>query len=140
MTLLDAELLDRERELEMLRGCVAAAVAGSGQFVVIEGPAGIGKTRLLYAVRDEALRAGMRPVTARSSELEREFGHGVVRQLFEPILADHTGGALDGSSGGAERGDLLSGAAAQAGSLFEQVDAARDGEAAVTSFATLHGL
>ena len=39
------QLLEREPALGALRADVAAAQAGSGGMVLIEGPAGIGKTR-----------------------------------------------------------------------------------------------
>ena len=132
MTAQNDQLLERERELEMLREFVQAAVQGSGRLVVIEGPAGIGKTRLLNAARDEAARAGMRWVAGRGSELEREFGHGVVRQLFESVLVNHDAEV---------RAELLSGSAGQAAALFSQVHPVGGGSSASdTSFATLHGL
>jgi predicted ATPase len=55
--------------------------------VLIEGPAGIGKTRLLAAARERGAR-GMTVLTARCSELEREFSFGAIRQLFEPVARD----------------------------------------------------
>ena len=67
------ELLERARE-------------GEGRLVLLEGPAGIGKTRLLQAARDSAQEAGMRVLTARATELERDFPFALVRQLFEPVL------------------------------------------------------
>jgi DNA-binding CsgD family transcriptional regulator len=54
--------------------------------VLIEGPAGIGKTALLAAVRSQAHGAGMVVARARGTELESGFAFGVVRQLFEPLL------------------------------------------------------
>ena len=44
----------------------------------------------------------MRVVHARGTELERDFAFGVVRQLFEPALAE---------ASESERADLLDGAA-----------------------------
>jgi len=37
-------LLERERELQLLERCVADAELARGALVVIDGPAGIGKT------------------------------------------------------------------------------------------------
>ena len=125
----DPVLFEREGELQTLGMQITAACRGTGQLVTVEGAAGIGKTRLLAAARAQAEQAGMRVLVARGSELEREFAHGVVRQLFEPLFVN---------ADKAERNDLLAGAAEPAAVLFQQVDAAsadRD-----TSFALLHGL
>ncbi len=54
--------------------------------MVLEGPAGIGKTRLLTEGRRLAREAGVRVLVARASELEGELAFGVVRQLFEPAI------------------------------------------------------
>ena len=54
---------------------------------MVEGPAGIGKTVLLAAARNEAGESGFRVLRARGAELEREFPFGVVRQLVEPLVA-----------------------------------------------------
>ncbi|MCA1670741.1 MAG: AAA family ATPase, partial [Actinobacteria bacterium] len=124
----DFELLERERELRVLSALIDDACQGAGQLAVVEGAAGIGKTRLLAAARAEGERAGMRVLGGRGSELEREFAHGMVRQLFEPALA---------SAGCSGRAELLAGAAGQASALFDNADGA---DVAGASFATLHGL
>jgi predicted ATPase len=46
--------LGRERELALLRSVVADVVAGRGRIVVLSGPAGIGKTRLVSELRSLA--------------------------------------------------------------------------------------
>ena len=51
-------LVGRDREVETLRAAVAAAAAGHGQVVLIEGEAGIGKTRLVGTTREHAQTAG----------------------------------------------------------------------------------
>ena len=83
-------LLERDRELESLRAALAEAVGGEGRLALVEGPAGIGKSRLLAELRGRARRRTMRVLAARGSELEREFPFGVVRQLFEPPSATRT--------------------------------------------------
>ena len=100
-----ATLLEREAELAALRAMIEVARGGNGRLVVIEGNAGIGKTRLVAEARQLALQGGMRVLSARGGELEHEFSYGVVRQLFEPTLALGTP---------EEREELLSGAAALA--------------------------
>src|SRR6516225_11588396 len=78
------QLLDRDAELARIDELIAAAVAGEGGFLVIEGRSGIGKTSLLAELRRRAQRAGMSVCAARGSELEDDFAFGVARQLFEP--------------------------------------------------------
>jgi DNA-binding CsgD family transcriptional regulator len=92
-------LLDRRAELDALRAAAAGAARGSGRAVVVEGPAGIGKTALVAAARALALDAGLRPLAARGSEIERAFGFGVVRQLLEPsVEAEAASRAFTGSA------------------------------------------
>jgi DNA-binding CsgD family transcriptional regulator len=100
----DDPLLERERELGELRALVASARAGHGRLVLLEGPPGIGKTRLLERAREHARGEGMTVLSARPTELDRDFPLGVVRQLFEPLLA-----AADPD----RRASLLHGAAAR---------------------------
>src|SRR2546422_468827 len=104
-----SDLLEREGELAQLGALVGAAREGAGRLVLVEGGAGIGKTRLLAAARQRGEEAGMEVLHARGGELEREFPFGIVRQLFEPALA---------RGGKAERRDVLSGAAGLASPLF----------------------
>ena len=82
------DLLERDTELAMLRATAAAAAAGDGRVALITGPAGVGKTRLLKEVRVAGLGDDGQTLFARAGELEREYPFGVVRQLFEPLLAD----------------------------------------------------
>ncbi|HEV2775578.1 MAG TPA: AAA family ATPase, partial [Solirubrobacteraceae bacterium] len=82
-----AGLLERDGEIERLEQAIAAAVEEAGSVVAVEGEAGIGKTSLLTHASRMACDGGMRTLRARGGELEREFAHGVVRQLFEGALA-----------------------------------------------------
>jgi DNA-binding SARP family transcriptional activator/tetratricopeptide (TPR) repeat protein len=119
------DLMDRDREVVEVRSCLADAVGGQGRLVLLEGPAGIGKTRLLAETRRLADSQGARLLGARGSQLEKQFGFGVVRQLFEPVLGDET-----------VRSQLLTGSAASAAGVF----GAAEPERADGSFAVLHGL
>jgi DNA-binding CsgD family transcriptional regulator len=78
-----AGLLERAAELAALSAAVDATAAGESGVVMVEGPAGIGKTELLRAAVRLAGEAGVLPLTARGGELESEIGLGVVRQLLE---------------------------------------------------------
>jgi hypothetical protein len=79
-------LLERERETELLARALADARSGRGAAVLVEGAAGIGKTRLLDFARREGHARGVEMLSARGMELERNFGWGIVRQLFERWL------------------------------------------------------
>jgi DNA-binding CsgD family transcriptional regulator len=127
-------LLERGRELAQIEAALSEARTGRGRFLVIEGPAGIGKTALLAAVRTVATDSDMRVLRSRGTELERDFAFGVVRQLFEPPLAD----ASD-----AERRDLLQAGAGVAAGLLAFPGAPAEAAASSgvdPSFAILHGL
>jgi len=129
------ELLERSAELERIESALAEARSGRGRFVVIEGPAGIGKTALLAAVRTAAADGRMRMLRSRGTELEGDFAFGVVRQLFEPPLA---------AASELERADLLEGPPGVAAGLLglpgapvaDRPPASR----VEPSFAVLHGL
>src|ERR1700712_5794920 len=101
------DLVERESDLGALAELLDGLIDGRSRAVLIEGPAGIGKSRLLGALRDGARSRGIRALAARGSELEREFPFGVIRQLFEPAVAE-AGGEV-----------AFAGAAASALSVFE---------------------
>jgi class 3 adenylate cyclase/DNA-binding CsgD family transcriptional regulator len=125
-------LLEREGELAALHAYVDSASSGAGRLIAIEGRAGMGKTRLLAEARTIATKAGVTVLSARAGELEQEFAYGIVRQLFEPVLAAAT---TD------ERAELLGGAAALAQPLFDDVQlTGADEDDTDVSFAMLHGL
>src|SRR3954469_4200311 len=96
------DLLERELELAAVDPLLEEARGGHGRVLVIEGPPGIGRSRLLREVASRATAAGMGVARARGSELERDFPFGVPRQLFEPHVA-----AVSDS----DRAALLAGAA-----------------------------
>jgi DNA-binding CsgD family transcriptional regulator len=81
-------LLEREQELDSVRAVLRAAGRRDGQVLAIEGPAGIGKSRLLDEARERGPILGLRVLAARATELEQGFPFGVVRQLFERALAE----------------------------------------------------
>jgi DNA-binding CsgD family transcriptional regulator len=97
-------LVDRERELVQLGAVLDAARSGQGTVVVIEGPAGLGKTALLDCIRRWALDEGFGVLTGRGSEFEQAYPWGVVRSLFAPALAaPELAGDGDGVLAGAGR-------------------------------------
>ena len=98
-------LLERDAELTAVGAALDRALAGSGSLLLIEGPAGIGKTALLDQARQLALARGMRVQVARGGTLERDLAHGVARQFLEPPIR---------AASEQQRAALLSGAAALA--------------------------
>ncbi len=120
-------IVEREHESATLAQSIAAAGDGQGHLVLIDGPAGIGKTRLLAEMRQQAAPS-MTVLWARASELEREYPFGVVRQLFEALVS----GSGPGSA-------ALAGAAEAARPVFGSrvFDSPADEGG---SFAVLHGL
>jgi len=122
--------------LERIEECLQRARQGRGGALVVEGPAGIGKTVLLAAARAAAEGEGFRVLRARGAELEREFAFGVVRQLVEPVVA----GASE-----KERSQLLDGPPGVAARLLGLPGLGDDVATAAPiapdpSFAVLHGL
>jgi DNA-binding CsgD family transcriptional regulator len=121
-------LLEREHELEAIDAAISAAADGKAGLVLVEGPAGIGKSRLLAEARMLGEHYELAVRSARGGELERDFPFGVVRQLFESQLVTE-----------GERLRLLSGAAEGAAPVFgedvREVDPHDEG-----MFARLHGL
>ena len=114
----------------MIRAAVEAVAVGEGRAVVVEGPAGIGKTALVAAAGASAREAGLTPLAARGTELERAFGFGVVRQLLEPAV--HDGDAATAFEGAARQAAALLDV-----SLAEPASLPLGPEGA---FAVLHGL
>ena len=99
----EARLLERERELDVVRDALDRLGDDQGSMLLIEGPAGIGKTRLLGAAAELGRRQAALVLEARAGQLEREMPFVVARQLLEPPIerADE-----------AERSRLLAGSAA----------------------------
>jgi DNA-binding CsgD family transcriptional regulator len=119
-------LLERDAEVRQLVGALGGAAAGTGQLVVVHGPAGVGKTELVGAAMRQARTRGIRTLSGHGVELEREHPFGVARQIYAPLLRDAPTGVDDRFSGPARLvRPLLDGSPTGAG----------DGE-----FPFLHGL
>ena len=123
------ELHERDAELAAIAAEWQAARTGSGRLVVVEGPAGIGKTGLLRAARAEVVSDEVQVLTARAGELERHFPFGVVHQLLDAVVYGATPENRDA---------LFAGAAHLAAGLFEHRQAPGADETEI--FPRLHGL
>ena len=111
-------LLGRAGELAQIE-----TTLDGGVFAYVEGHAGIGKTRLLEATRALSAQRGRRVLAASGGELEREFGYGVVRQLFEATVLEAGDEVrermLDGPAALAAAAIGVSGSAARAGARVD---------------------
>jgi ATP/maltotriose-dependent transcriptional regulator MalT len=67
----NAPLIGRDDVMMRLRCALSAAQGGAGTCVIVEGPAGIGKSRLLAEAGREAHAMGIVVATARATELDR---------------------------------------------------------------------
>ncbi|MER7025445.1 MULTISPECIES: ATP-binding protein [Streptomyces] len=79
-------LVGREAECGEFSGLFAAVAGDGAATLAFTGEPGIGKTALLREVERRAQERGFLVLRARAGALERDFGFGVVRQLFEPLL------------------------------------------------------
>jgi DNA-binding CsgD family transcriptional regulator len=104
-----AGLLERERELEILRRALSAGAGGKGRAVMLEGSAGLGKSRLLETARELGAATGVSVLFARTEELEMALPWSLARTLLarglEGIPASRRRRTLDSVPGGAA--DLL---------------------------------
>jgi DNA-binding CsgD family transcriptional regulator len=103
------ELLERDAEIRQLEHAVSQATSGDPGLLLIEGPAGIGKTSLLEELCALGRAAGMAVRWSRGTVLEQTLAWSVARQLLtQPVidLAPH------------ERDRVLAHAAARAPSVL----------------------
>jgi DNA-binding CsgD family transcriptional regulator len=105
----DRAPLERDAERAAIGSLLDRALAGEGGALLVEGPAGIGKTTLLAGARAEAGRRGVRVLRARGGVLERELEYAVVRQLVERAVL---------GAGEERRAALLAGPAAPAAGVI----------------------
>lgn len=102
-------LVERSTELAAVDAAASGALSGGERIVLVEGSPGIGKTSILAELQRSAQRSGFRVLDARGTEMERDFGYGVVRHLLGPVVR----GMPE-----AERERAFSGAAGLAASVF----------------------
>ena len=128
----DYVLVERDGELDQVDGRLRRAVTGDGSLVFVRGPAGTGKSGLLAACARLAAQADVTVLPARCCELERDFTHGVARQLFERAVLGLEPDARD---------RVLAGAARRAieVTLSAERAPAEDGPAS-SEFAAMHSL
>src|SRR5215207_1770680 len=123
------ELFERDAEVAKLLDTCRLASESNGAVIAVRGAPGIGKTALLDRAGRAAAADGLRVLNASGTELERELGFGVVRQLLEPLVLELSPAARD---------ELFQGAAALAAPVVLPTQGGRADAEAVP--AALHGL
>ena len=128
-------LFEREQETQRISSLLQAALDGTGSVLLITGVPGIGKTELVRRAQELAKAEGFMILRGRGSETERDFAYGVIRQLFEPAVAQ---------ASSEQRDSWFSGAASLAKPLVANTDDQSRGpspsSAADPAFPVLHGL
>lgn len=79
-------LVGRETELDLLRGLVAAAEAGTGRLLFLSGESGVGKTRLIEALREIAEEAGALVFVGRAYPAEGTFPFAVAADALSQLV------------------------------------------------------
>ncbi len=123
--------MERDHELAEIERALADAREEAGRVLLVEAPAGKGKSKLLTVAGDLAREADMQVVGAHGSELERDFPFGMAIQLFEPRWS-----AADAE----ERAILLEGPARHAGMLMSGNLDPDEGAHDDLAYSVIHGL
>jgi DNA-binding CsgD family transcriptional regulator len=101
-------LLERDTELEQLVATLRATGDGTGGLVLLEGAAGLGKSRLLEVACEVAVGSGMLLLHARGEELETALPWSLARALLDPVAAqpqwEGARALLNGAAGGLVKG------------------------------------
>lgn len=121
-----APLVERDREVALLTDALDRVLEGRGSLVVVAGPSGIGRSRLLVEAEELAEARDAEVLRGTGSEDESGMAFGLVLQLFERALLRRPDD---------DRDRLLVGAAARCRALFEHGPAAGEDIHAV-----VHGL
>ncbi|MEU8357191.1 AAA family ATPase [Nonomuraea sp. NPDC048882] len=75
-------LIDRTSELSLLNSQLHLTAQAGGRVVAITGPTAAGKTELVYAFGQDAVKAGATWLSATCSRTDRNLSLGVISQLF----------------------------------------------------------
>jgi DNA-binding CsgD family transcriptional regulator len=126
----DTGLLERDAEVAAIDNALGAAIDGRGSVVAVEGPPGIGKSRLVSAAVERARERGMYTISVRATELERSYPYGIVRQTADSVQLDKTD---------EERAALFTGAARLALPILEP-GSDEEGDNPELMYQRLHGL
>jgi DNA-binding CsgD family transcriptional regulator/tetratricopeptide (TPR) repeat protein/energy-coupling factor transporter ATP-binding protein EcfA2 len=121
-------ILERDAERALADEVLTGVAAGDGATVLVEGPAGVGKTTVLEMFSGAAAARGMETVGARATPVEQSEAWAVTRRLFDrPLLAADPD----------RREELLGGAAHNALPALGMAD---PGAPVIDPFTCVHGL
>lgn len=81
-------MVGRHRELELLTGALASAGRGEGSLLIVSGEAGIGKSRLLRALREHADDLGCRVAVGACLEQLQTLAYAPVAEVVRGLLAE----------------------------------------------------
>src|SRR6478735_596796 len=88
-------IVERDSEIATLGRLMFRTSGGRGGLCAIEGPAGIGKTRLLTHARQRATASGCRVIDTRCTPMTPSISHVLLRDWFS-VIAQRNGTTLDG--------------------------------------------
>lgn len=94
-------LVGRLRELTALTTALEQAKRGQGSVHIVVGEGGVGKTRLMEAVRDRARDRGFTPLVGRAFPVESGIPYAIFGDGFVPHLRELGGASLQTLSRGA---------------------------------------
>ena len=116
----------REAEIQALGEALGRVAAGGPAIVLVEGEAGIGKTRLLAQALEDARGRGMQVAAGRAEELERTRPFGVLAAAFGCTRSapDPRRAAIAGLPAAGEQGPIT--VTSDPGLRFRVVDAFTD--------------
>jgi DNA-binding SARP family transcriptional activator len=85
-------LVNREAECRVIDGCLDELLAKHGSVLLIEGPAGIGKTRLTRELVARAQRRGFHTLVGAAYEMEGSIAYGPFLDILRAALRDSPAG------------------------------------------------
>lgn len=92
-------MIERTEQLSILRAAARSLARAEGAVIILDAPAGRGKSALLHAGLSDISRLHIRVSVARASHLDTAVPYGLLRRLVSPMVYTDTGlKPLDGAS------------------------------------------
>lgn len=112
-----SRLIERDAETATLGRLLDRARAGQGNLVAFEAPPGMGKSRLLWHLRESAVRDGWQTLDMRATPMSPSIGFGVLRDWFGLLAHRHPHGEHPFDGPGAALAELADGTSRPLGDL-----------------------